>query len=343
MKYKYFIISLLGIGCITMASCKKYLKEELVSGVSYGFYDTEVGIESALNATYSELRTPYGSEHGFTFAEYGTDTYTEGSDGSNKSSFNEYGSTLSATHSYVDYMWTSYYRGISVANICINRIPAIKGTQIYISDAVRNERVGESKFLRACFYFMLVQTFGKIPLQTKENLSIQTEFLRAPVSYVYFQIISDLRYAVDNLPVNQGDYGRATKGAALHLLAKVYLTRGSAVTDQRGQQPTDMDSAAYYAEQLINNYSNKYKLLPDFAQIYKAGNERNSEVVFGIEFTKNPLYNGSGNMTDHWYLMEYDVLPGMQRSVDNGKPWKRLRPTDYILDVYDRKNESRFY
>lgn len=342
MKQKYYYIAAMTAAlCLVLPSCKKYLREELVSGVSYDFYNSETGIEAALNSAYSELRTPYGSEHAFTFTEYGTDTYTEGSDGGNKSSFNEYGSTLNATHSFVEYMWTSYYRGISIANICINRIPTIKGTKVYTSDAAKNGRLAEARFLRAYYYFMLTQTYGKVPLLTKENLSVQTEFVRAPVSDIYQQVIADLRFAVDNLPASQSSYGRATKGAAQHLLAKVYLTRGSAVADQRGQQPSDIDSAAYYAEQVIN--SPKYKLLPDVSQVYKAGNERNSEVVFAIEFTKNPLYNGSGNMTDHWYLMEYDVLPGMQRSVDNGKPWKRLRPTDFMLDVYDRQNDSRFY
>lgn len=341
MKNKFFLPAVILGLLVASSSCKKYLHENLVSGISYDFYNSESGIEAALNSAYSELRTPYGGEYGFTFAQYGTDAYTEGSDGGNKSSFNEYGSSLNSTHSFLDFMWTSYYRGISISNICINRMPAMKGTKVYTSDGARMERVGEAKFLRAFNYFMLVQTFGKVPLLTSENLNVKTDFVRAPVSDIYRQIIADLQDAVKSLPLNQSDYGRVTMGAAMHLLAKVYLTRGSAVSEPRGQLATDMDSAAYYAEQVIN--SGKYRLQSDFGQIYQSGNEHNSEVIFSIGFTSNPLYNGNGNMSDHWYLMEYDVLPGMQRSVDNGKPWKRLRPTNYMLDIYDRQNDSRFY
>ncbi len=340
MKQKLLFTIIVGLS-LFFGACKKYLQEQLVSGVSYDFYNTEDGIEAALNSCYSELRYPWGNEYAFTFAEYGTDTYTEGSDGSNKSSFNEYGSALNSTHSYLPAVWDSYYRGINIANICVKRIPAINGVKIYTNSTIRNNRLAEARFLRAYYYYMLAQTFGNVPLNLEENLAVKTEFKRAPVADVYRQIIADLRYSVDSLPLTQTDYGRATKGAAQHLLSRIYLTRASTVTDQRGQQPTDADSAAYYAEQVIQ--SGQYKLLPDYAQVYQYGNEKNSEIIFAIQFTKNPLYNGDGNRTDHFFLMEYDVLAGMQRSVDNGKPFKRLRPTDFMLDVYDRKNDSRFY
>lgn len=339
MKQRLLLIT---AACICLlSSCKKYLEEQLVSGVSYDFYDTEDGIEAALNSCYAELRFPWGNEYAFTFSEYGTDTYTEGSDGSNKSSFNQYGSALNSTHSYLSAVWDSYYRGVNIANICTNRIPSVNGVKVYTSNTIRNNRMAEARFLRAYYYYMLVQTFGAVPLTLEENLAVKTDFKRSPVANVYRQIITDLRYAADSLPAIQTDYGRATQGAAQHLLARVYLTRASAVTDQRGQQPTDADSAAYYAEQVIQN--GRYKLLPDYAQVYQYGNEKNAEVIFAIQFTKNTLYDGDGNRTDHFFLMEYDVLAGMQRSVDNGKPWKRLRPTDFMLDVYDRKNDSRFY
>ncbi|GAA0526109.1 RagB/SusD family nutrient uptake outer membrane protein [Chitinophaga japonensis] len=326
---------------LLLSSCKKYLDEKLISGVSYDYYDTEDGIEDAVNSAYAELRYPLGREHGFALSEYGTDEFTEGADGSQKATFNQYNTTLNANSGWLHDIWTSYYRGVSITNLCISRIPAINGVNFYTNDANRNMRLGEMRFIRAYCYFMLVQTWGRVPLLLEENIGVQTDFKRAEVSQVYDAIISDLRFAVDHLPATQGDYGRATRGAARHLLAKVYLTRGSAVTDQRGQKATDMDSVIYYGDQVIS--SGNYALVENYARLWDMNNQKNSEVVFAIQFSKNLLINGDGNRLHLYFGMEYDILPGMQRDVANGRPFKRLRPTDFLMDAYDRKNDSRFY
>ena len=109
------------------------------------------------------------------------------------------------------------------------------------------------QFIRAYLYFDLVQQFGRIPLVTEGSFEIRTDFKRAPIADVYNVIISDLRNAAENLPEKASVLGRATRYSAAHLLAKVYLTRGSAVKDARGQKATDMDSTLYYAEQVINS------------------------------------------------------------------------------------------
>lgn len=78
-------------------------------------------------------------------------------------------------------------------------------------------------------------------------MTFRTSFKRAPVADIYSLIISDLRNAVENLPEKVATKGRATCYSAAHLLSKVYLTRGSAVSDPRGQKATDIDSTLYYA------------------------------------------------------------------------------------------------
>lgn len=136
----------------------------------------------------------------------------------------------------------------------------------------KQAREGELRFMRAYFYFDLVQQFGRIPLLTEGNVSeIKTDFKRASVADVYAFIISDLRQAYEVLPdvAMQADRGRATKWSAANLLSKVYLTRGSAIKDQRGQQPTDMDSTAYFAEAVIN--SGKFALDSDYSMTFDHG------------------------------------------------------------------------
>ncbi|RPE12969.1 RagB/SusD family nutrient uptake outer membrane protein [Chitinophaga lutea] len=322
-----------------LMSCKKYLQEKMVSEVTYPHYDTEEGLESAVTAVYSQLRSPLGSEQIFSFGDFGTDTYTEGQDGGKN--FNRYNSGLSPTQGMISGYWQTLYRGINTANICIERIPGIPGKKIFTSDQFKRERIAEMRFLRAYFYFVLVQSYGRVPILPKGYIEVVTDFKRAAVKDVYKHIISDLRTAVDSLPVSQTDGGRATKGAAQHLLSKVYLTRASAVAEDRGKQPTDLDSAAYLAEQVIA--SPEYALEKDYASIFRFGNERNDEVIFAVQFAKDPIYNGDGNQMHLFYIMYYDNHGGMMRDIANGRAYRRLRPTNYQIDVYNRKTDSRFY
>jgi hypothetical protein len=70
----------------------------------------------------------------------------------------------------------------------------------------------------------------------------------------------------------------------------------------------------------------------------------NNEVIWSIQYTRDPLTNAGGNQAHLFFGMEYDVLPGMQRDTENGRPFKRYMPTKYTLDVLfkDRENDSRY-
>ena len=322
-----------------MFACSDYLKEEVISSVGYSYYNTLQGVEAGIGAVYESLRWAYIGENLHPIQELGTDTYMEGQDGDLKAAFNRYETSLNSSQSTLNNFWTNYYQGISRANIVLDAIPNVRE----MSETLKTTRTGEVRFLRGLYYFYLVQTFGKVPLVSDANFEVKTDFKRASVSDIYNFIINDLRYASDNLPETQNDYGRATKGAAMHLISLVYLTRGSAVTDQRGQKPTDLDSAAYYADQVIQ--SNRYELVDDFKQLWHIDNQRNNEIIFAVQFSSNLLYNNnSSNKLHLYYVMVYDESPGMLRDIENGRPWRRVRPTDWTLyDLYDRKNDARYY
>jgi hypothetical protein len=202
------------------------------------------------------------------------------------------------------------------------------------------QRRAEAKFIRAHHYFLLVQLFGPLDLQLSENVVPNRAVSRAPISEIYDAIIMDLQEAIPDLEAKaqSANYGRATRPAAEHLLGKVFLTRAS----------TTAGSAADYvsAEPLFANVINNYgiNLLPDFADVYRVGNEINNEVIWSIQYTRDPLTNGGGNNAHVFFLMEYDTQPGMQRDTENGRPFKRFRPTDYTLNVIfgDRVNDSRY-
>src|SRR5699024_12678373 len=95
-----------------------------------------------------------------------------------------------------------------------------------LDEAEVTTRSAEARFIRGHHYFILVQMFGPVHLTTTPTEGVQLEASRTSIVSVYSQIVEDLEFAMANLPDATSQYGRATKPAAQHLLARVLLTRG---------------------------------------------------------------------------------------------------------------------
>lgn len=315
-------------------ACKDLLDERVVSQVGSEYINTPAGLDAATRAVYASLRNFYGRESAMTMTVFGTDTYTMGSDGSFKF-VNQYTAQFDSRTQFVADIWNSFYIGINTANAVIAQAGNVTG----LDEAVKKRRVAEVKFLRAHHYFVLVQMFGDVPLVLEQSTTANKEARRAPVTEVYATIISDLETALPDLALPTSDYGRATRGACEHLLARVYLTKATS----EAAAPDDYAKAATYAQNVIRNYN--YSLLPDFASVFAQGaGEINSEVIFATQYTADPTTNGTGNETHLYFGMEYDVQAGMRRDVFYGRPFKRFRPTNYLLNTVfrDRTNDSRY-
>lgn len=336
-KYSIIICTLL-----VLAGCSDWLSEDGAPKIDYSLYETEAGIDAALVSAYNYLRLGASGEHASAYVELGTDLFTEGSDGSWRDSFDQYGAKMGADNSLLYKLWENNYKGIGNCNLALDEV----ATSPVITEEKRVQSIGELRFIRAFMYFDLVQQFGRIPLVLKGSYEVQTAFKRASVGEVYDAIISDLRYGVENLPipdkVSDVKKGKANSYVAAHLLSKVYLTRASASVEDRGKKTTDLDSALYYSEKVIKE--SPYQLQKNFSDLWKIDNQGNSEVIFAVQYTTNTLFNGDGNWLHLFWLAEYDNKPGMSRNIEYGRPYKRLRPTDKTLfELFDRKNDSRFY
>ena len=337
MKRKIFNYIAVVLSVFGQYSCSNFLEEEIVSGATTDYYYTQEGMESLVAASYAFLRFGVENERIIAYQDLGTDCFTEGGDGDYRSSFNRYESTLEPMLGLIYQLWQNNYRGISSTNTGINIIP-----QMEADDSFKAEKMAELRFLRAYLYFDLVQQFGPIPINTEALTEVKTDFKRSPVADVYKLIIDDLRYAVDNLPEDGGEKGYATTYAASHLLAKVYLTRGSAVKDQRGQMTSDMDSVLYYADKVIS--SGKYALESNFSDLFDINNRDSEEFIYSVQFTEDEIFNGGGNQMHMYYVPVYENFPGMTRDIANGRSWKRLRPTDFVFDeLFDHQNDARLY
>jgi hypothetical protein len=325
---------------ISVFGCDDYLMEKEIPRITVDFYKTQQGVDAAATAAYGYLRFGITGEFSNILNELGNDL-TTGATGAVGYPCNIYNSQLSSSLSNFRSLWENHYKGINTTNLVLQEVSGGP-----MSENDKKMAIAEMSFLRAYFYFDLVQQFGAIPLVTEASYDVRTDFKRSPVSEVYKLIISDLRYAVENLREStstaQKNVGKATRYSAAHLLSKAYLTRCSAVTDQRGQLTTDPDSALYYADMVIKNTN--YKLQVNFADLWRFDNQANSEVVFAVQFTQDIVYNGSGNLSHLYYGSWYEDITGLQRDIENGRPYRFHMGTPRTMyDLYDRKNDSRYY
>lgn len=378
MKPAYNIYKLLlgatVLASVAVTSCKKFIKEELVTQLTQDYYKTDQGLEDLVKSAYVPLKWKFQGEQSYSLWNFGLDEFRLG-DQFNNQHFNTYDGNLNANGNdgFCNGLWTNYYAGINRCNLGIESIAAFDNpasTKLGTA-AQKNLRISELRFLRAFYYFTLIQQFGGVPLITQAPKTAQYEFPRASVADVYGQIMGDLRAAGPYLPWRStGEVGRASRAAAYHFLAKAYLTRGSAVTDARGQKPSDMDSAIVFADSVIR--FSGHALEPNFGNLFSVaypnttppragtdgnapvaslatlqGNNNSNEIIFAAQFSNSlTLADAQNNQTHLFYPTQYDAgiaIPGMTRDFFNGRPFRRLRPTDYCMDVFDKMNDSRFF
>lgn len=174
-------------------------------------------------------------------------------------------------------VWEWYYRIIFRANSAILNIPDIE-----MDETLRQRLVGENKFIRAYAYFFLVRAWGGVPLVTRSLEPGEFHQPRASVEEVYNLIEQDLRDAAQSLPLKSeylaADLGRATKGAAQGLLAKVHLFQD------------EFEDAERLAEEVIN--SGEYALLPGYDNIFTPSGENSSESLFEIQADAKEDFSG---------------------------------------------------
>ena len=321
---------------VTMLSCEDFLVEENIANVaSATYYPTAAGLEDAVKATYGIMKEYYGPEIGWTMGVFGTDTYQEGADGSHKY-VNRYDSGHNSAARYFRDTWRIFYRGINQANAVVNRSESVEG----VSEALKNTRVAEARFLRALYYFVLTRHYGDIHLSLEETVGVEVEANKTSAEEIYMKaIIPDLEFAASNLPNTQSDYGRATKAAAEFLLAKALMTRSY----KSFAESTDASRAETLMSNVINNYG--FELQESVLDMWSLANEVNSEFIWTVQNGKSQVdegLDGFGHRGHLYFLMEYDKKPGMTRDTENGRPWKRFRPTDYMLSLYDRTIDRRY-
>src|SRR5688500_3017916 len=195
-----------------MMSCS-ILEEEPTSFISPGnYYNTKSDALAALTSAYAPLSVNgFVSRNFVILGEITTDNMFPLANNNDRVQLDNYVQT--PQNVILRETWQNFFTGITRSNVVINRVPKIE-----MDEVLRDRIVAEATFLRAFYYFQLVQYFGKLPLITEETASLDqvTYPVRAEVDQIYEQIIADLKAAEAVLPVTYTgpDNGRATQGAA---------------------------------------------------------------------------------------------------------------------------------
>jgi hypothetical protein len=337
-------LSILGLAALAagLAGCSD-LEETPISGVTADHFRTAEGAQAAATGAYARLRDFYGQEREVILGQLGTDSWEKGSEVGNAAPFNDYTATLAANMSLAENRnnWQNNYQGVNAANTAI----AYLGETTALPADEKRVRIAEARFLRALYHFNLLRTYGSVQLSLAPVQEVVTTASRTPVDSVYGAIVADLDSAVAALPAAQPQFGRATRGAAQTLLAEVYLTRAAA---------GDFDRARTLTTAVIS--SGTYTLNPTFRGIFcgpdRVGaacdfipaNETNRELIWSVQFTGDAGNDQWGNSLHLYYVMAYDIVgaPDLPRTVEYGRPYRRLRPTLHLLRLWNRDTDSRY-
>lgn len=312
---------------IGLSSCGNLLEEDPISlATAESHYTTESGIEDGLKASYTTLRSLYGQEDGFFLTVTGTDIFTNGFGGiANNPHINNYSANFLGTSATVTAIWDALYKGVNQCNTVIARVATVPG----LSEDKKLRIEGEARFLRALYYYHIVQQWGGVHFSLEETQGVETEANRTPEEVFYNEgIIPDLQFAAQHLPVQASEAGRISKAAAEALLARVQLTVGN------------WSEAERLSAKVINDYA--FQLVKPYGTLWDIDNENNSEFIWTVQFTEDPLLNGPGNSGHLYFIFDYTFNPAMVRDIENGRPFQRFLPTNYLFSLYNREIDARW-
>ena len=343
----------------TFTSCGNVLDEQPRSQFDPTFFTTKAGIEGGLTSLYAHLRYFYGNGYYLNSVETGTDeyTYAQSADGNFKDADLSGVGQMTPSNSIAGGCWDAAFANINTASGIIEN-----GAAAGIDDAL----LAEAYFFRAFDYFILVQTYGGVPLdlgagELKFNTSTVRTSVRNTVPEVYEAIFSDLKKAVADLPENPRLTGTATKNLARLYLSKAYLTYAWWLENpnniptypectRESNKANEYFSLAYETAKTAINNPGPYALQPTFYDVNVATNDRNSEIMLYADHDEDEKFGnggvgygwGSGGSPENFaYWMETwnytemiakdpsgnSINPVQREAVQGlGRPWTRMAP-----------------
>lgn len=315
-----------------LVSCDKFLDIDPQGAENSGnFFDTKENGQRAIIGLYDMLQLDEGAgpdgqwmghHHDFFMGDLRSDDAEKGSnDGDYGTMWEMIDFTMTSQIGFSSDFWIHGYWGVSRANYALDNLPTVSW-----DPAVRDRLIGEASFIRAYFYWYLVRIYGGVPLFTTSVSP--SEFGNAPrasLNECYTQIAKDLTTAIEFLPekssIPLAETGRASKGAARALLARIYMY----------QIGTDIQNTVTWQEvyDLTNAVitSGEYSLMANYAKLWETENENNEESVFEVQFGVGASDAAPASIGTNCYNFQGN------RKDDSG--WGFNNPTPDLYEAYN--------
>lgn len=271
----------------TITSCKKFLETAPQGQISEEAISSDpAAAETLVTGVYNSLWD--GQVHGFDYVSAtnivsdDADKGSTATDGANSHGLLD-NLTVDPSVGIINNIWSGHFRAIARANQALDKIPLSPS-----GEDTRRRLEAEVRFLRAYLYFNLVRFFGGVPIISSvppvDQINDPALQKRATRAETYNFIVGDLEFAKNNLPIKGSastQVGRATKGAAMGLLAKVYLYL------------QDWQKAFTLTDSIINNQAGTYSLLPNYETIWREAGMNGAESLFEVQTGTNLACNAA--------------------------------------------------
>lgn len=298
MKHKFYITLLTAVAFLgSFTSCSEFLIEDNKVGATADLtYSTKSGIDGLVASCYVFGRAWYGKEAGLGLSEMGTDLFYYGYDNKQKS-LNSYNITPisldgnSTDNASLDHYWEAFYAATDICNNALKYVPLNE----FINDALKSQYMGEAYFMRAFYYFHMVNIWGPIPYNIEPVSSINTAPERISEEKVYSNILSDLDNSIkafETANYRIKSEGRANYWAARALKARVllyaasWLGQSSITTNADYSGKNLYDLAKTEAAEVIN--SGVASFYDKYSDTWTMKNEDitvNKEAIWGVTYS----------------------------------------------------------
>lgn len=274
------------------------------------FLNSRSWAEASLTGVYKTFHSEYYQFDMFVNGDVTADLAYAGGD--NNANFEIDDLAVTPTNGNVARDWRYLYEAIGVANVFLGKIDSIQDENF--SQVDRDRLKGEVTFIRAVHYFNLVRLWGGVPLVLKADDQGSSSLPRATVDQVYDQIITDLKYSAEKLPVTSSYKGRLRKAAAHGLLAKVYATVAN----------KDYTKVLQYCDSVLAD--GQYSLVPGYGDLFDGGHENTTESLFEIQF--------EANVAGNWGVQLF-LPPSLTQD-----GWKKFNtPSKELVEAYDEEGD----
>jgi hypothetical protein len=221
--------------------------------------------------------------------------------------------------------WRAFFNVVAQSNLAIYNINTISGPDV--TEGAKKVAIAESRFMRALAYRFLVMNWGAVPIiENNVEQLFDTSITRNTVPSVWRFITREMRAAAEDLPTTETQPGRLTKWSAEGMLARFYLTRAGVESGTGSRDQQFLDSAKYYAADVINNSGKK--LLDNYEDLFKYPYDNNSESLFELQwvFSGSNVW-GTQNSMPEYLAYSPDISFGGWGG-DKGCTW-------WLLSQYD--------